>query len=80
MQTFHKVGGIDVQRGGQGKQVQQPHVAFAAFDRTDIGAMKAARLGQRFLRQSGASACGADTGAELGEQVGIAWHPSTLTA
>lgn len=44
VQSFHQVGGINVQRGGKAKQVQKSDVAFAAFDRADVGAVETARL------------------------------------
>src|SRR5699024_81424 len=57
----------DVEWGGDGDDVEQAVVAFAAFDRSDVGAVQAGLVGQCFLRQPYRAACCTQACTELGQ-------------
>ncbi len=77
-----QIAGGDSQRMGEPMDVQQRHVAFAALDRADVGAVEVGAFGKILLTEAQLTAEFPDAGAERAEGaalvVGRLGHPSTL--
>lgn len=72
-----QVGDRDTERAGEGLQGAQGDVALAAFDRADVGAVQAAGVSERLLRQVSCGSQRADVGGKDLSQ-GAAGTPELL--
>src|SRR5687767_6084864 len=53
-----------LQRSGNSLRIVDGDIAFRSFDRANVGAVEAAKIGQRFLRQS----CGESPAPHVGSE------------
>lgn len=77
-----QIAGGDSQGAGEPMDVQQRHIAFAALDRADVGAMEVGAVGEVLLTEAQLTAELPDASAERAEGaalvVGRLGHSSTL--
>lgn len=77
-----QIAGGDAQGAGEAVDVEQGHVAFAALDRADVGAVEVGAMSEILLAEAQLTAELPDTGAERAESAALVirrlGHPSTL--